>query len=108
MNVIDQEPDRIPRGLTRIAAVVIGIMIGASIGATELIGPARIGETMWIGALPAPQIETTPFRMISAPEREARRAATVLQQYGWVDRSRGVIHVPLEVATELYLAEPAR
>lgn len=108
MSIIEQEPDRVPPRLVRRAALVLGVMIAGSVGATELLGPNELGETDRLQDWRAAQIEIAPFQVRGAPEIAARRAALTLQQYGWVDRSRGLIHVPLDVAIEIYLAEPAR
>jgi hypothetical protein len=108
MTAIDQEPDRVPRGLIRTGAVVVAVMIIASVIATELIGPEEVGETVQMSRRASAQIETATFAAPTDSELETRRAVTHLRNYGWVDRGRGVIHVPLQVATELYLAEPPR
>lgn len=108
MTEIEQEPDRLPRGLIRIAALVLAFMIVASVIGTELLGPAELGETLHMERRASAQIEAVPFVAPTDSELETRRADAQLRTYGWVDRNRGVIHVPLEVATELYLAEPAR
>ena len=48
-------------------------------------------------------IETSPFISPRGPAtRTAARAR--LRAYGWVDRSAGVVHLPIERAIDLYLS----
>ena len=57
--------------------------------------------------LPSPpersELEAAPFEEETAAERKARDARSKLTRFGWTDRARGRVHVPLEVALDLYL-----
>lgn len=53
-----------------------------------------------IAAIPPPQLQLDPARDLAA-FREAERQR--LSTYGWVDRSRGVVRIPLERALSLTL-----
>jgi hypothetical protein len=61
-------------------------------------------ETPLQNAPPAPQVSEGP-RLQEAPEAdlaELRRAAeTRLGSFGWVDRARGIAHIPIEEAMRL-------
>ncbi len=105
MMPVEQEPDQVPRGLVRISAIAIAISVAASVGAVVLLGGRNLGETMRVDSAPPPRIDILPFELETDPERERRAARERLERYGWVDRQRRIIHVPIEVAIESYLAE---
>ena len=50
-------------------------------------------------------IETSTFATEAQGLAEHRTEAQRLSTYGWVDRDKGVIHVPIDVAFELWLAQ---
>jgi hypothetical protein len=56
---------------------------------------------------PAPRLQTQPFKDIYQLKTEQRG---VLTSYGWVDKSSGVVHIPIDRAMELTLQRglPAR
>lgn len=60
----------------------------------------------WYRRYPAEvaEIEAAPFSLPTDAERGADAAQRRLRSYGWVSRERRVVHVPLEVAIEAYLA----
>jgi hypothetical protein len=108
---IEQDPDRVPRRLIRWSLIAIAVAIAASVGTVLLLAGPGLGETIGEGApiaAPPPQLDSEPFHTDTAPERERRAAAERLAHYGWVDRRAGLIHVPLDVAIELFLAERRR
>lgn len=49
-------------------------------------------------------VERTPFATEAQGTELHLRAEAFLASYGWVDRDQEIIHVPIEVAVELYLA----
>ena len=51
------------------------------------------------------QIEALTFARETAAERNMREQRTHLKSYGWVNRERGIVHVPVDVAMRLYLEE---
>src|SRR5690606_9996361 len=105
---IDQEPERVPRGLIRWSALVLLIMIVASIGATLLLGRGSLRELSPVRSQIPTRIDRELFLIPTEFEQLQAEAEQQLRSYGWVDRERGVIHVPLEVAIEAYLAEQRR
>lgn len=105
---IDQEPERVPRGLIRWSALVLLIMIVASIGATLLLGRGALREFSPVRSKIPARIDQELFLIPTESEQLQAEAQQRLQSYGWVDRTRGVIHVPIEVAIEAYLAEQKR
>jgi len=104
---IEQEPDRVPRGLVRISAAAVAISIAASIGATLLLGRAGLYEARTPESPPSTHLDLRLFDLPTEAEQLWLRADARLQRYGWIDRSRGIVHVPLDVAIELYLGEQA-
>jgi hypothetical protein len=102
---IQQEPDKVPRGLIRLATIVAVLSILGSIGATVLLGRGTLGELVVVESKSPARIERQPFQVYTEWEVLDRSSMQRLRGYGWVDRSRGIVHVPLEVATELYLGD---
>jgi hypothetical protein len=47
---------------------------------------------------PAPRLQETPYDDVQMYLQAQQRA---LHQYGWVDRQRGVVHIPIERAMEI-------
>jgi hypothetical protein len=101
---IDQEPDRVPRRTLEVSAVVIAIGIIASVVATVLVAGADLDEVKPIHTKPPARFDMQPFEL--PLDAEIIRAANTasLQTYGWTDRAHDVIHIPIAVATELYIA----
>lgn len=105
MIAIDQEPDRVPRRILVQAAIVIGAGIAASVLVTLLLIAPYVGElTRPSEKIPGP-LDTGLFLLPTEGELERQAAEQRLHSYGWVDRARGIVHVPLEVAIEQYLQE---
>ena len=108
---IDQEPDRVPRGPIRTAAVVIAAAIAASVGAVLLLwNPGAFRELTRRHEPPPPpaRIDVIPYQLPTEAELLRRAADERLRSYGWVDRATSIVHVPLAVAIDLYLGEAAR
>jgi hypothetical protein len=53
-------------------------------------------------------VDQPPFETIRAPERTRAEQLRQLQSYGWIDRDKGVIHVPIEKAIEQLVAEKGK
>jgi hypothetical protein len=99
---IDQESDLVPARPNRWSAIVFAGAIALSILATFVLVRRLHAPSESVAARPV-QIDATPF--VLATEHEHLRAAADrrLDSYGWVDRARGTIHVPLDIAIERYL-----
>ena len=105
---IEQEPDRVPPRVIRLSALVIAIAIGCSIGAVVLLAGPDLGEVAHPDVDPPERIDTQVFPL-ETPAEHARFDADVrLHAYGWADRARGLVHIPLDVAAEIYLQEHTR
>lgn len=102
---IDQEPDRVPRRVLAQSAIVIGAGIVASIFATLLLIAPYAGEIVRPSEKVPGPLDTGLFMVPTEGERERQAAEERLRSYGWVDRARGIVHVPIEVAIEQYLGE---
>lgn len=106
-----QEPDHVPvRGILWVFALCI-VTAAVSIvwGAWESRpppGPARsLPEAV---ALPVPErVGRVHQDLIPAPsgERSVDRARQRLETYGWTDRDRGLVRIPIARAIELRVAE---
>lgn len=105
-----QEADIIP-GRT-IAGVGIGVIVAIVIGALAayLIDACRTHELGYESipheTMPAEvnAMETTVFASEAQGIESHGRAEQVLASYGWVDRDKQLVRVPIEVAFELLLA----
>jgi hypothetical protein len=104
------ERELLPRGLIARTALAT-VMVGASLCfATYLIMRARIlavrpGYEFPERELPAPhEIATVKQELFGvtnpAPDPKAEERAT-LETFGWVDRGRRIVHIPIEAAIDL-------
>lgn len=107
-----QQPDRIP-GRT-IFGVGIGVLVSTLLGLIVAFGivecSSRGPGVRWRPSNPphAPAevnaMEMLPFSVEAQGIDMNGRAADLLSSYGWVDRDRGIVRVPIDVAFELLLA----
>jgi hypothetical protein len=107
-----QERDHLPFAkivLTAAAAVVVftvgilwawGILRGPR---PDLRGPGSVMGAARIGQAEIGIVDQVPFASAAGPEPSRAEAARHLASYGWVDRRRGIIHVPVEQAIERLL-----
>jgi hypothetical protein len=117
-----QEPDRVPAGLITAVIGIVIVAIGIGVALMHWIEDYETAEVNGDPKAPAEQIgaipnqvntsETPPFTVEAQGLDDNARADAWLGSYGWVDRQRGIVHVPLDAAYELYLgrqqALPAR
>lgn len=110
-----QEPDQLPRVLLlRIAVgtVAVGLSLcviaylllrareyslqpSASLSGATLPPPHRVG-----------QVRSELFTITDPKPTPLEEKRRTLEQYGWIDRSRGIVHVPIDVGMDLVLTEP--
>jgi hypothetical protein len=117
-----QESDLIPSNLVVgsilgvIAAIAIGCLVAHAIGSwrsAELRSNPRAPAERLSGVPPEvvpPEvnaIETLPFSVDAQGLASHQVAEAWLSGYGWVDRGRRVIHIPIDVAFDAYLARLA-
>ena len=50
-------------------------------------------------------VDQTPFETTRAAERYRRQSLTRLNGYGWVDPQKDIIHIPIDVAIDQFLAQ---
>jgi hypothetical protein len=67
--------------------------------------PAAVRSRRLPDAAPEPRLQTAPQDDLRALRREEDER---LGSYGWVDRRRGVVHVPIERAMELVVKDVAQ
>ncbi len=109
-----QEADLVPSNL--VVATIVGVIVAIVIGCVIARGIAtwRTAVLRSDESAPAEQmqgvppnvnaIETLPFSVEAQGPASHRVAEAWLASYGWVDRSRRVVHVPIDVALDVYLA----
>ncbi|HEX3760027.1 MAG TPA: hypothetical protein VHW23_15030 [Kofleriaceae bacterium] len=113
-----QEPDLVPSNavvaaiLGVIVAIVVGCVIAHGIVAwrtAELHGDASAPAERLRGVPPEvvpPDVnamETLPFSVEALGLASHQVAEDWLASYGWVDRGRRTVHVPIDVALDTYL-----
>jgi hypothetical protein len=87
--------------------LVVAVMIALALGRcrSRELGhawvPARVPQIT--GDINA--IETRLFSIDAQGLEEHRREDTRLRGYGWIDRAHRIVHVPIDVAIELYLSQ---
>lgn len=105
-----QQEDRLGRrmlfgaGIGLIVTVCVAVAVAAWLGAAWREGFG--GEPYTGGAVVGPprEVDGTPMSLFSDPDPpEATTAEDQLTSYGWVDEERGIVHVPIDVAIDLYL-----
>jgi hypothetical protein len=104
---VRSEEDRISTG--RIVAIGVGALVIFFVASlvTSMYQQVRLGEH---GPIPIPpevgqskigMVEQQQFDLAVRGERDRAARLERLGTYGWVDRSAGVAHVPIDVAMEL-------
>ena len=53
-------------------------------------------------------VDQVPFETLRAAERTRGEGTRRLQSYGWVDRDKGVIHVPIDKAIDKLVADKGK
>jgi hypothetical protein len=69
-------------------------------------GPIAPGKD--IGKAEIGIVDQTPFETTRGAERYRRRDLETLGSYGWVDRDKGIIHIPIDAAIDRFLADQQR
>jgi hypothetical protein len=111
-----QDPDRVPGRVVALGAVIVVATIILSVVVVLVLTEAWRGRISTsaggasVGRVPSEvnHLESGPFDRRTDGERDALAARSRLGGYGWVDRARGRVHVPIDVAMELLLAETPR
>jgi hypothetical protein len=112
---VRQEKDEV-RGptLVRLGILAISVSILAVVASTALLGPeGKLGggpaeRVAQHGDVAPPTIGLVEQTLIEHEERglEERRAEEArLHAYGWVDRGRGIAHIPIERAMAVTVEE---
>jgi hypothetical protein len=117
-----QQPDVVPG--RAIAAVIAAAMVATAVGVAIAWGLADCGRGAGSGvaepgapdrapARPARMpsevsaVETTLFDERAQGLEDRAAAEAWLSSYGWVDRERGIVHIPIDAAIDLYLRRRA-
>jgi hypothetical protein len=114
-----QEPNQVSSNV--VVAAILGVILAIAVGcvvaqsiaawrsAKQGSDPSAPAERMR-GVPPAVvpdevnAMETLPFSVQAQGPESHRVAEAWLSSYGWVDRGRRILHVPIEVAFDVYLA----
>lgn len=111
------EPERIPWGI--LTLVALGGMVAFGIGiiwavsvqeqqAGTLVVGAGEPPPPYVGEAEIGIVDQEPFAIERRFAEHRREKLQRLESYGWVDRSRNVIHIPIDRAIDLVLQEGAR
>lgn len=94
-----------------VIATVVGVVVAWGIGSCR----SRSLEVEWRPAerptVPAKinAMESTPFSIEAEGLEQHQRDEQWLSEYGWVDKQAQLVHIPIDVAIELYLErQPVR
>ncbi len=116
---VRQEEDVVAEGrLTRIGVIVVAVTV-LCLGVAALVmggDPARLegrpaARVRTEGIVAPPTlgiIEQTLVEHEATGTRQRQLEEERLHQYGWVDRARGVAHIPIDEAMDLVVAESRR
>lgn len=112
---IEQEPDVVEERPLWISAAVIAAGIVVSFAATVWImvrlGYPLAGSPGGVVDPPIPnevnQLESHVYQIETEGELGVYERRARLEGWGWVDADTGRIHIPIDVAIELYLGERA-
>ncbi|NVB81799.1 MAG: hypothetical protein HOV81_25615 [Kofleriaceae bacterium] len=105
-----QEPDVVPvRNVSAIGLGVIVAIAACCLAATGIASCGTRGRSPYRAAA-GPEIpqdvsemETRPFTVEAQGLEANQRAEQLLSQYSWIDRDKGTVRVPVEVAYQLLL-----
>lgn len=93
--------ERTDLSLRAIAIVALGILLLLGVAPLIMIGvfPRARGDVDRHLSIspPEPRLQTDPAADLGA---YVRREQQLLDSYGWVDRERGIAHIPIEAAME--------
>lgn len=111
---LEQDREEVHEAAVAISTLVVVSVIALSsltvwIFTRSLRGHIRLetADAHWWKVVPesVKGIELHGFQAQTASARAVRAARVRLASYGWTDRDAGLVHVPIDVAMELYLAE---
>lgn len=102
-----QQPDRLPMALllaVAIGTITLSMVLSAVALALVDVGP---GDHVPIPAPQPPALERAPiegavFDTVEPAAQQRERAR--LHRWGWVDRSRGLVHMPIDLAMDEEIA----
>jgi hypothetical protein len=69
-------------------------------------GPVAPGTE--IGKAEIGIVDQTPFETVRTAERTRAEQLKQLQSYGWIDRDKGVIHLPIDKAIDQLVSEKGK
>jgi hypothetical protein len=112
---VRQEKDDVPgRTLVRVGLLALGISILAVVASTVLLGPRdklgggpaeRVAQQGSVAPPTLGLIEQTLIEHEARGLEERRVEEARLHAYGWVDRGRGIAHIPIERAMAITVEE---
>jgi hypothetical protein len=109
-----QQRDRVhmPRVLTVAAATLLSFAVGITwayriliAGDPQVRGPGSTAGAHDIGRAEIGIVDQVVFEGDARLERRRQREGQQLDSYGWIDRARGIIHIPIDEAMSRVLRE---
>ena len=91
-------------GALAAAGIVVQLVVGVQFGALRGNPPAPVAVAP-PGGPPEPRLQTMPAEDLA---QLRAREDTLLDGYGWEDRTAGVVHIPIGRAMELVAREAAK
>lgn len=105
----DLVPGRTIAGVSAgvVAATIAGVLAAYAIGRCDApeLGAGRTSPQV---AAEVSAMERLPFQVEAQGLEANRRAAAHLSSYGWIDRERGIVHIPIEAAFQVLLTRRGR
>jgi hypothetical protein len=78
-------------------------ILGGTARMLQPTGPLAPGKD--VGKPEIGIVDQTPFETTRGAERYRRSDLQTLRTYGWVDRDKGIIHIPIDRAIDRFLSE---
>ncbi|MCW5808601.1 MAG: hypothetical protein KIT31_39990, partial [Deltaproteobacteria bacterium] len=104
-----QEPDVVNRHAIAMSGIGVTVAIAVGVVVVFLLAGSSTRELAAGGAtrrgLPTEvsNVELAPFEAEAQGLEGNQYATHFLDTFGWVDRERGIVHVPIDTAIRLYL-----
>lgn len=103
-----QEPERVPTGRVAIIGVGVVVISAVIVLIAIAIGPRVIASEATAGRRVPERLGRMPTNLFLSPVTTGidrlRRQRQTLTRYGWTDRQRNEVRVPLDQAVELFLS----
>jgi hypothetical protein len=86
-------------------AVALIVIAAAALGAHRMLRPDRPAAAPVAAEVPAPRLQSSPASDLRALLRQKN---AMLDEYRWIDPSRGVVRIPIDRAMQLLIERQGR